>query len=159
MAVYRGKIDLIDMREIAQASSLFTWIKYADDIQGNGMSSNPEGKNYIGMAYNKNSSIPSNDPLDYTWTLFRGQNGLDANQFKLKLNQTEILKFIDEDDHLVISPNVLTAAVMKDDIYNLDNQIQITNLNIDNFTAEIYDIKSGKWANISKVFEIGRAHV
>ena len=273
MAVYRGKIDLVDMREIAQVGSLFTWIKYADDIQGNGMSNNPEGKNYIGMAYNKDSSIPSNDPSDYTWTLFKGQNGvgiidtkfyyavsdngmippinfvgltmlgdeiltfpkesglsfdvnnslltirdatgqiinlkvsdneivgagsewtetipevppglylwtktvyyysdnstitqysstyhgqngedgLDANQFKLKLNQTEILKFIDEDDHLVISPNILTAAVVKDDIYNLNNQIQITNLNIDNFTAEIYDIKSGKWANINKVFEL-----
>lgn len=52
-----------------------TWIMYADDEFGNGMSSSPYGKTYIGIAYNMSSPEPSNNPSDYTWALFKGGDG------------------------------------------------------------------------------------
>ena len=31
----------------------YTWVKYADDEKGNGMADRPDGKRYLGLAYNK----------------------------------------------------------------------------------------------------------
>lgn len=56
--------------------SLYTWLKYADDANGNGMSETPEGKKYIGLAYNKTVSTESTNPSDYTWSLIQGANGV-----------------------------------------------------------------------------------
>lgn len=60
--------------------TLYTWVRYADDAQGNGISDNPEGKNYIGLAYNRETPAESNDPDDYTWSLFRGPQGIQGEQ-------------------------------------------------------------------------------
>ena len=46
--------------------SLYTWIRYADSPTS-GMSSDPTGKKYMGIAYNKSSPTPSNNYGDYTW--------------------------------------------------------------------------------------------
>ena len=59
-------------------SSYYTWIRYADDKDGNGISDNPTGKLYIGFAYNKSSNIESNNPLDYMWSLIKGTDGVDG---------------------------------------------------------------------------------
>lgn len=53
--------------------SLYTWIRYADDAVGTGISNDPTGKTYIGFAYNKNTPIESNTPGDYTWGLMSGE--------------------------------------------------------------------------------------
>lgn len=60
--------------------TLYTWVKYADDAQGNGISDSPTGKNYIGLAYNKETATESNSPSDYTWALFRGPQGVQGPQ-------------------------------------------------------------------------------
>lgn len=60
--------------------TLYTWVRYANDAQGNGISDNPEGKDYIGLAYNKETPTESNDPEDYTWSLFRGPQGIQGEQ-------------------------------------------------------------------------------
>jgi hypothetical protein len=46
----------------------YTWIKYAD-TPTSGMSDYPDGKKYIGMAFNKTTEIESNDYSDYQWSL------------------------------------------------------------------------------------------
>lgn len=46
----------------------YTWRKYADDANGTNMSDNPEGKQYLGMAFNKESPIASMNPQDYSWS-------------------------------------------------------------------------------------------
>ena len=56
-------------------TSLYTWMKYADDIHGNGMSDSPIGKAYVGFAYNKPTPIESNDPADYEWMEVLGPAG------------------------------------------------------------------------------------
>lgn len=55
--------------------TLYTWVKYADDASGNGLSDAPDGKDYIGFAYNKETATESDDPSDYTWSLIRGPQG------------------------------------------------------------------------------------
>ena len=55
--------------------SLFTWVRYADNSSGGGLSASPAGKDYIGIAYNKTSPTPSSTAGDYTWSLYRGPQG------------------------------------------------------------------------------------
>ncbi len=58
--------------------SLYTWVKYADDDAGTGMSDYPTGKAYIGLAYNKTTPTESSNPSDYNWTLFKGEQGVEG---------------------------------------------------------------------------------
>lgn len=69
-----GTCQLSGFRE----STLYTWVKYADSADGAGMSDNPEGKMYIGLAYNKTTPESSNNPQDYSWSLFGGTIGKSA---------------------------------------------------------------------------------
>ena len=59
----------------ADGKSYYTWIRYADDASGKGISNNPTGKTYIGFAYNKTTPLESNIPGDYTWSRFVGEKG------------------------------------------------------------------------------------
>jgi hypothetical protein len=54
-------------------SSLYTWLKYADDEAGSGMSDYPAGKMYIGLAYNKPVASESTNAADYQWALITGE--------------------------------------------------------------------------------------
>lgn len=56
----------------------YTWIRYANDVNGKGMSDNPIGKEYMGLAYNKTTSVESNDPREYKWGKFRGETGTEG---------------------------------------------------------------------------------
>ena len=63
--------------------SYYTWIKYADNADGGGISDNPVAadgtlKKYIGFAYNKTTPTESNVASDYTWALFKGTDGTDG---------------------------------------------------------------------------------
>lgn len=55
--------------------SLYTWIKYADSPTS-GMSDNPSGKDYIGIAYNKTTPTESENYSDYAWSLYKGDQGI-----------------------------------------------------------------------------------
>ena len=55
---------------------LYTWIRYADNAQGSGISNDPTGKAFIGFAYNKESATESNNPSDYTWSEIKGEQGV-----------------------------------------------------------------------------------
>lgn len=56
--------------------SYYTWIRYADDVNGTGISDNPTGKGFIGFAYNKETPTESNDPKDYKWSDIMGKDGV-----------------------------------------------------------------------------------
>lgn len=55
--------------------TLYVWIKYADDAKGTNMSDAPEGKTYMGMAWNKPTSKESTNAADYSWSLIKGADG------------------------------------------------------------------------------------
>ena len=56
--------------------TLYTWIRYAEDANGKGISNSPDGKSYIGLAYNKETASESNNPSDYTWSKITGKDGV-----------------------------------------------------------------------------------
>ena len=56
----------------------YTWVRYADDASGNGMSDSPNGKYYIGFAYNKEVPTESSNPRDYQWSKYKGDDGQDG---------------------------------------------------------------------------------
>jgi phage minor structural protein len=49
-----------------QGPAVYTWIKYAD-TPTSGISDDPTGKQYIGLAYNKTSATESTNYADYQW--------------------------------------------------------------------------------------------
>ena len=67
--------NAINAIELKPGPPTYTWIRYADDINGGGISNDPTGKGYIGFAYNKLSATESNTPSDYTWSLIKGDKG------------------------------------------------------------------------------------
>lgn len=58
----------------------YTWIKYADDASGTGITDNPNGKQYLGIAYNKATPTMSSNPSDYVWSKFLGPQGIQGPQ-------------------------------------------------------------------------------
>lgn len=71
--------ELLNLRnQIQDSKSNYVWLRYADDREGNGMSEYPEGKSYLGIAYNMSTPEPSNNPNDYNWSLIKGNNGTDG---------------------------------------------------------------------------------
>lgn len=60
------------------AVTYYTWIKYATDEKGSNMSDSSIGRDYIGIAANKESSIPSTNASEYVWTRLTGRDGDDG---------------------------------------------------------------------------------
>lgn len=60
----------------ADGITLYTWIRYAEDANGTGISNSPDSKSYIGLAYNKTTASESNNPSDYTWSKITGKDGV-----------------------------------------------------------------------------------
>jgi hypothetical protein len=46
----------------------YTWVRYADDANGNGMADTPDGKRYIGIAVNQTSATEGGTASAYTWS-------------------------------------------------------------------------------------------
>lgn len=59
-----------------KGDTVYIWVKYADDAKGNGMSEYPDGKKYIGLAYNKTTATESNNASDYIWSLIQGEDAV-----------------------------------------------------------------------------------
>lgn len=61
---------------LAAGREFFTWIAYADDANGGGISLDPEGKKYMGIATGKlSSTVDISDPSVFKWSLIRGPQG------------------------------------------------------------------------------------
>lgn len=68
----------------ADGKTYYTWVRYADDASGNGMSDSPNGKYYIGFAYNKEVPTESSNPADYQWSKYKGDDGKDGTDGAIK---------------------------------------------------------------------------
>lgn len=56
----------------------YTWVKYADSVNGVGMSDSHVGKKFIGLAYKKTTAQESTNPVDYKWSKLVGDDGQDG---------------------------------------------------------------------------------
>ena len=72
-----AKVEELAERFAAMADrTLYTWIAYADDAQGNGISLNPEGKPYLGTAVNQTeAAVDISDPSVFVWSKVQGPKG------------------------------------------------------------------------------------
>lgn len=66
----------------------YTWVKYADTNTGTGLSDNPDGKLYIGLAFNKTTATESNTANDYTWSLMPQNIEIGARNLLLRSTET-----------------------------------------------------------------------
>lgn len=57
-------------------ATTYTWIKYADTVTGTNLSDDPTGKDYIGIAVNKEFATESPNAEDYTWSRLTGTPGV-----------------------------------------------------------------------------------
>lgn len=98
--------------------TLYTWIKYADTETGQGISDDPTGKKYIGLAYNKTTATESVNPADYTWSAMYDMDAL--NKITLKLDelsqQAEMMVSVTGNDkEMIYSDNRLDDTINGDD--------------------------------------------
>lgn len=82
--------------EIAKARVFYTWIAYADDNVGTGISLDPTGKAYMGISANRTSETPDiSDPSVYKWSKVQGDKGdiglslVSVTEYYLLSNLTE----------------------------------------------------------------------
>lgn len=67
----KGQFTISVINDGEDGKTLYTWIRYADSPTS-GISSSPDGKKYMGVAYNKTTSEPSDTYSDYKWSLIEG---------------------------------------------------------------------------------------
>lgn len=60
---------------LSKVRELYTWIAYADTIDGDGFSFSPEGKEYLGTAVNQLTEEAGTDPAVYKWVKIKGEQG------------------------------------------------------------------------------------
>lgn len=82
--------------EIAKTRVFYTWIAYADDNVGTGISLDPTGKAYMGISANRTSETPDiSDPSVYKWSKVQGDKGdiglslVSVTEYYLLSNLTE----------------------------------------------------------------------
>lgn len=70
----------IDALAVGTGLPSYTWIAYADSADGstNFTTGEPGNRLYIGIAYNQSTPTEGTTPSAYTWTRFRGADGLDG---------------------------------------------------------------------------------
>ncbi len=71
---------LLRRQKGANGITHYTWIKYADDQYGNGLSDDPTGKKYLGIATNQTTQTESTNKSAYTWSLIEGPKGETLNK-------------------------------------------------------------------------------
>lgn len=59
----------------APLATRYTWIRWADNVDGLNISEDPTGKAWQGVAANKETKVASNNPADYTWFKNKGEDG------------------------------------------------------------------------------------
>lgn len=68
-----------EFKNIAKARTFYTWMAYADDVEGGGITLDPEGKSYLGTAVNQVvEAVDISDPSAFSWALVKGTDGTDG---------------------------------------------------------------------------------
>lgn len=111
----------------ADGQTKYMWIMYADTVTGSGMSSNPDGKMYIGVAFNQTDETPSNNPRDYNWSAMYDTEKLD-----------EVINQVNSIVYPVSSP-------MEPENPKEGMQWWQTELNDDNNVIGYFVYKNGEW--------------
>lgn len=85
-----GRIEALaeEIKDLYGRSATYTWVAYADTSTGEGITTDPTGKAYIGLAYNQTSASPDlTDPSVYRWQSVSGGGG-GEDSYQLATNAT-----------------------------------------------------------------------
>lgn len=75
--IITASVSTLDER-VSGIQKNYIWLMYADSETGEGISSDPTGKQYVGIATNKPTDKESLNPQDYKWTRIKGDTGQGA---------------------------------------------------------------------------------
>lgn len=75
--IYQSIVDIAnELKALPRPKPLYTWIAYADDNHGNGISSSAENKAYLGISNGRTSDvIDLTKPELFTWNKVKGEDG------------------------------------------------------------------------------------
>ena len=75
--IYQSIVDLAnELKALPRPKPLYTWIAYADDNHGNGISSSADGKAYLGISNGQASeTVDLSKPEVFTWSKVKGEDG------------------------------------------------------------------------------------
>lgn len=78
--IYQSIVDLAnELKALPRPKPLYTWIAYADDNHGNGISSSADGKAYLGISNGQASeTVDLSKPELFTWSKVKGADGKDG---------------------------------------------------------------------------------
>lgn len=78
--IYQSIVDLAnELKALPRPKPLYTWIAYADDNHGNGISSSADGKAYLGISNGQASeTVDLSKPELFTWSKVKGEDGKDS---------------------------------------------------------------------------------
>lgn len=164
MAVYTGKVNLINMSNITATTGVGiqrTEVLYATFDSGTEPPESGwqpeipqvEAGKYLWI---KTIYYYTNDTQTTVYSVSRqgedgkqGPAGTSVSTFRLSCNQTEILKFVSPSGNTTVSPATLTVSILRDDPSLLEGATQVTDLIYSHFNVEIYNINTGEWYTLS----------
>lgn len=91
------------------ADSKYIWVKYSKNPDGSDLTDDPTGAIYIGIAYNKDSVVESENPADYSWSKIQGENGTDA--YTVILSNENVSFAVDYGTHTATSAQSYSSTV------------------------------------------------
>lgn len=114
MVLESNTLDVLFVKDGQQGEDgkiLYTWIKYAKDANGIGMTDDPNGAVYIGISYNNESSTESNDPTQYAWTKIQGADGKKGEDAYTIFLENENISFATDENRDPLSEQAYTSGI------------------------------------------------
>lgn len=114
MVLESNTLDVLFVKDGQQGEDgkvLYTWIKYAKAANGTGMTDDPDGAIYIGISYNNESSIESNDPTQYAWTKIQGADGKKGEDAYTIFLENENISFATDKNRNPLSEQAYTSGI------------------------------------------------
>ncbi|MDD3692593.1 MAG: hypothetical protein PHX02_01635 [Oscillospiraceae bacterium] len=141
----------------ADGNPNYTWIKYADDAQGNGISDDPAGKRFLGLAYNKTTATESNNAADYCWSPLYdnvkvgGKNllklsGVPVENSHYPIKTYELTENIPQGTQVTVSiKGMLGSGKTHFGLYNSGGSVNIISLNSSDLNSNGVFVKTFDW--------------
>ena len=114
MVLESNTLDVLFVKDGQQGEDgkiLYTWIKYAKDASGTGITDDPNGAIYIGISYNNESSIESNNPTHYAWTKIQGADGKKGEDAYTIFLENENVSFATDKNRNPLSEQAYTSGI------------------------------------------------
>lgn len=164
MAIYSGQINLINVRDgapgqgtpgvgITRSSVEYTYSKDGvNPPENNWQTSIPEvPRGYYLWTKTTLFFSDGNNQISYTAS-YQGENGASADSvdsYFLKTNQKEIVKFIQSNGEVSLTPEKISLSVYRIDYNSSSGESQVySDLYVNNLNVSIYNPSSGIWIGI-----------